>query len=127
MTGQHRKWPHRRLGAGVWLLAAVGVLAATGLKAQERRLRTVRGFVVDASGAPVPNAIVYLKNLHTQSVRTFIAESEGRFRFSGLDPNVDYELYAEHGDLASPHRTISSFDTRPEIVVTLKLVRKKSG
>lgn len=110
-----------RLGLGVAL-----VLLAAAAGAQDRRLRTVRGFVVDSNNAPVANAVVYLKNLHTQAVRTFISEAGGQFRFSGLDPNVDYEIYAVHGEASSPHRTISSFDTRPEIVLTLKLSRKKS-
>jgi hypothetical protein len=40
---------------------------------------------------------------------------------------VDYEIHAEHDDLSSPVRTISSFDSRRDIEVTLKLSRKKGA
>ena len=95
-------------------------------KGKESQLRTVRGAVVDKDENPVRDgAIVYLKNLKSQVVKTHIAENNGEYRFSGLDPNVDYELHAEHNDLASPKRTISSFDTKKDIVIHLKLTRKR--
>jgi hypothetical protein len=59
-------------------------------------------------------------------VKTYIADEAGNYRFSGLDPNVDYELHAEHDGLTSSTRTISSFDSRRDIEVVLKLSKKKS-
>jgi Carboxypeptidase regulatory-like domain len=87
--------------------------------------RTVRGTVIDKDERPLPSAIVHLKNERTLTVRTYISDSSGQFRFSGLDPNVDYELHAETDDLTSNTRTISSFDSRKEIVVPLKVDREK--
>ncbi len=94
-------------------------------KRREAQLRTVRGDVVDKDENAVPNGVVYLKNLKTLTVKTHIADKDGRFHFSGLDPNVDYEVHAESETMISNKRTISSFDSRKEIVVHLKLDRKK--
>ena len=88
-------------------------------------LRTVRGTVLDKDENPLASAIVHLKNVRTLTVRTYISDGTGQYRFSGLDPNVDYELHAESGNLTSNTRTISSFDTRKEIVVPLKVDREK--
>jgi hypothetical protein len=59
-------------------------------------------------------------------VRSYISENDGRYRFSGLDPNVDYELHAEKDREKSATRTVSSFDSRKDIVITLKIVKRKS-
>jgi len=66
-----------------------------------------------------------LKNLRNNQVRSYIADNEGLFRFSGLDPNADYEVHAEKDGAKSPTRQVSSFDNRKEIVLTLKLDKKK--
>ncbi len=115
------------------VLVTVAVLAATVLFAQEKpkgkenELRTVRGTVVDKEEAPVETAVVYLKNLRTQDIITHLSDSDGTFRFSGLDLNVDYEIHAEREGWTSGTRSISNFDTRKEFVLTLKLDHKKSA
>lgn len=118
-----------------WIIGLVALLSfavALGAAAQkkddkkrEAQLRTVRGTVIDKDENPVPAGVVFLKNLKTQAVRTYIAADDGSYRFSGLDPNVDYEIHAEHEDLASNKRAISSFDTRKELAYALKLTKKK--
>jgi hypothetical protein len=104
--------------------AAGAVLAQK--KGREPELRTVHGSVVDKQESPIESAVVYLKNAHTQDVKTYISDSQGEYRFSGLDPNIDYEIHAEREGLASATRSISSFDTRKDVSMTLKLDRKKS-
>jgi len=107
-----------------------GTLSAQDKKEKEKReaqLRTVRGTVTDRDENSVAAAVVYLKNVKTQSVKTYIADDEGKYRFSGLDPNVDYEVHAEHEDRASPTRTVSSFDSRKEIVIQLKLTKRRGA
>jgi len=94
-------------------------------KKGEAQLRTVHGSVLDKDDNPVPSSVVYLRNLKSQAVKTYIADDSGRYRFSGLDPNVDYEIHAEHNDSASPLRTISNYDSRRDIEIMLKLSRKK--
>jgi Carboxypeptidase regulatory-like domain len=93
----------------------------------EAQLRTVRGVVVDKSSEnPVPSAVVFLKNTRTNAVRSYIADDEGNYRFSGLDPNVDYEIHAEKDAAKSTTRTISSFDNKKEIILNLKIDKKRT-
>lgn len=97
-------------------------------KGKESELRTVRGTVVDKQENPVNTAVVYLKNVHTQDIITHLSDTDGTFRFSGLDLNVDYEIHAEKEGMTSSTHSISNFDTRKEFVLTLKLDHgKKSG
>jgi hypothetical protein len=91
----------------------------------QTELRTVRGTVMDGSETPLASAVVYLKNARTLTVRTYISDGSGQYRFSGLDPNVDYEVHAERDNQTSANRTISSFDTRKEIVISLKVDKEK--
>jgi hypothetical protein len=69
---------------------------------------------------------VFLKNVRTNAVRSYIADDEGNYRFSGLDPNVDYEIHAEKDGAKSATRTISSFDNKKDLVFPLKIEKKKS-
>jgi hypothetical protein len=112
--------------------ALVLALSASAWKNQdnnkgEGELRTVHGTVVDKDENPVPSSIIYLKNLRSQAVTTHIADDSANYKFSGLDPNVDYEIHAEHNDLASSTRTVSSFDSRRDIELVLKLSHKKTS
>lgn len=92
---------------------------------QAPQLRTVHGEVMDKSENPVASAVVFLKNSRTNDVRSYISDDQGDYRFSGLDPNTDYEIHAEKDALKSAPRTVSSFDNKKEIVINLKLDRKK--
>jgi hypothetical protein len=118
----------RTLGMIVMVtLAATVVFAQGNPKGKESQLRTVRGTVVDSTETPSDTAIVYLKNSRTQDITTHLSDSDGTFRFSGLDLNVDYEIHAEKDGWTSATRSISNFDTRKEFVLTLKLDHKKGG
>src|SRR5579862_9317091 len=112
----------------VFVAILVGVCITPAKAQQDKReaqLRTVHGSVLDSDQAPVANSVVYLKNMKTQAVKTHIADDSGVYRFTGLDPNVDYQIHAEHGDMVSPDRAISSFDSRKDMEVILKLGKKK--
>ncbi|MGC1129399.1 MAG: carboxypeptidase-like regulatory domain-containing protein [Candidatus Acidiferrales bacterium] len=119
----------RRALLWIWVLSLLLIVVALPLGAQDKKddtgLRTVHGSVIDKSENPVASSVVYLENVKTQGVRTYIADEAGDYRFSGLDPNVDYQIHAEHNDMITAVRTISSFDSRRDIEVTLKLNRKK--
>jgi hypothetical protein len=91
----------------------------------QSELRTVRGAILDKAENPVSSAVVYLKNVRTLTVRTYISDRSGEYRFSGLDPNVDYEVHAESESMTSSTRTVSSFDSRKDIVISLKLDKEK--
>jgi protocatechuate 3,4-dioxygenase beta subunit len=111
------------LALGVFFASAAAILDAQDSKGPE--LRTVHGVVVDKDSKPVADSVVYLMNIKTQAVRTYITDASGNYHFSGLDPNLDYEARAEKDDLASGARTISSFDSRRDIDISLKLDRKR--
>lgn len=111
----------------VLLLALAVSAAAQDDKQREAQLRTVHGAVLDKNESPVAGAVVYLKNVKTLSVKTYIADDSGRYRFSGLDPNVDYEIHAEKDAMMSANHTISSFDSRKDIPLSLKLDKKKDN
>jgi Carboxypeptidase regulatory-like domain len=106
------------------LLLIVGVAALSAI-AQGPQLRTVRGVVMDKSESSIASAVVFLKNTRTNAVRSYITDEQGNYRFSGLDPNVDYEIHAEKDGAKSPTRTVSSFDNKKDIVINLKLESKK--
>jgi Carboxypeptidase regulatory-like domain len=92
---------------------------------KDAQLRTVYGVTMDKSESPIPSAVVFLKNARTNTIRSSISDDQGNYRFSGLDPNTDYEIHAEKDAAQSATRTISSFDTKKEIVLNLKLDKKK--
>jgi Carboxypeptidase regulatory-like domain len=113
----------RALLLALLLTIAGGRVAAQGKGDSE--LRTIHGTVVDKSENPAPSSVVYLLDVKTQAVRTYIADEAGLYRFSGLDPNVDYEVHAERDAMSSSTHTISSFDSRRDIDVILKLSHAK--
>ena len=114
-----------RLGAALLLVLLVAFTASSQDKKSDLQLRTVHGAVLDKDENPVPSSVVYLRNMKSQAVKTYIADDTGHYRFSGLDPNVDYEVHAEHNDSMSATRTVSSFDSRRDLDVPLKLTKKK--
>lgn len=113
------------------VLLALGIAFALPAAAQDKKsdaqLRTIRGTVLDKDETPRPSGVVYLLNVKTQAVKTYIADDAGLYRFSGLDPNVDYEVHAEHEDMTSATRTVSSFDSRRDVELVLKLSHKKTA
>ena len=122
--------PRRKLLLWSCALLALlsGIAAAQDSKQEakkEARLRSVLGVVTDKSDKPVVNAIVFLKNLRTNVVISHFSDAQGNYRFTGLDPNADYELRAEVGGEKSASRTISSLDSRKEMNLNLKIDRKR--
>ena len=87
--------------------------------------RVVQGKVTDHSDAPLKGAVVYLKDGHTLSVKSFIADDQGEYRFGQLAQNTDYELWAESNGKKSSVKTISSFDTKNQFYINLKIDTSK--
>lgn len=109
----------------VLLFLVNGLAFAQGSK-KEAQLRTVRGVVSDKAEKPIQNSVVFLKNMRTNTVISHFTDDQGTYRFTGLDPNVDYEVHAEFEGQKSAPRTVSPLDSRKEITLNLKLDRKKS-
>lgn len=109
----------------ICFLLMAGVAAAQSSK-KESQLRTVRGVVADKAEKPIQNSVVFLKNLRTNVVLSHFTDEEGDYRFTGLDPNADYEVHAEFEGQTSNTRTVTQLDSRKEITINLKIDRKKS-
>ena len=82
--------------------------------------RIVTGRVLSAADAPVPDAIVYLKDTRSLTVKSFITGPDGAYRFVQLSANTDYQLWAESGGKKSKVKAISSFDTKTQFIIDLK-------
>ena len=117
----------RILGA---LLLAIGTLCLAvppapaqifGNKKTEAVGRQVTGEVRNANDAAVSGAVVYLKNLKTLAIKTFISDQSGTYQFQDLSPNADYQVWAEMNGTKSPVKTVSSFDSRPKFTINLHL------
>jgi len=124
--------PHPVFGARVLLsfallaiFTAAAALAGAGQDKKQPLLKTVHGMVVDKSEDPIPGAIVFLKNLSNKTVKSSFADDDGKYRFSGLDPNTDYEIHAEFKGDSSPTHRLSALDGRKDIYLNLVIPRKK--
>ncbi len=85
----------------------------------------VKGKVVDKQDAGIKGAVVYLKDGHSLAVKSFFSGDDGSYRFAQLAQNVDYELWAESNGKKSSVKTISSFNSKPELEITLKIDMSK--
>jgi hypothetical protein len=92
----------------------------SGGKDQDK-LRTLNGNVRNKSEQPLSGAVVYLKNMKTLTIKSYIADDKGEFHFHALSPNVDYEVYAEYNGVRSQTKTMSSFDSRPVMSMDLRV------
>src|SRR5882672_3862125 len=86
--------------------------------------RLLTGKVVDKQDAPLPSSVVYLANTRTRAVKTFIVGQDGNYRFPALSPNVDYEVYAQYQGHKSDTKTVSQFDSRPQVNINLRIDAK---
>jgi hypothetical protein len=114
----------------LWLIVLLFIVngmavAQDSKKDKETQLRSVRGLVTDKQDKPIQNGVVFLKNSRTNTVISHFTNEEGTYRFTGLDPNVDYEVYAEFNGERSASRTVSPLDSRKEITLNLKVDKKK--
>ena len=110
------------------LCASTSVVAApaqlVGRDSKEDKTRLLTGKVLDSGDNPVPNAVVYLTNTHTRSVKTYIVGPDGSYRFPALQPSIDYEVYAQYNNRKSHTKTVSQFDDRSQVYISLKIDTK---
>jgi hypothetical protein len=122
-----RKKTNSTARLGLWLALAAAILTVSALSiaapAQQRapQERIAEGSVVNKSDAPIPGAIVYLKDTKSNAIKTYIADESGNFRFGELSQSTDYELWAESGGLHSRHKGISYISSKNNYHFTLKV------
>jgi hypothetical protein len=107
--------------SAIFLVVSLASFTFAQKKNQQPAEKAVTGVVTDAAGAPVPGAVVQLKNMKTLEVRSFIAKEHGDYFFHGLATDVDYELKAQFDGKSSAPRVLSSFDSHAEAVMNLQL------
>jgi hypothetical protein len=95
-----------------------------GRSSKQDKTRLLTGKVLDGGDNPLPNAVVYLTNTHTRSVKTYIVGPDGAYRFPALQPSIDYEVYAQYNNRKSGTKTVSQFDDRPQVYISLKIDAK---
>ena len=107
---------------------STSVLAAPapqfGGSSKQDKTRLLTGKVLDGGDNPLPDAVVYLTNTRTRSVKTYIVGPDGAYRFPGLQPSIDYEVYAQYNNRKSHTKTVSQFDDRQQVYISLKINTK---
>jgi hypothetical protein len=109
----------------IWLaLLAVFLLCASATFAQKKKAettRSVQGTVSAADDSPVNGAVVQLKNTKTLQIRSFITKEDGTYHFYDLSLDIDFELKADYQGASSNTKKLSSFDSRKQNILNLKL------
>ena len=95
-----------------------------GRSSKEDKTRLLTGKVLDSGDSPLPNAVVYLTNTRSRAVKTYIVGPDGLFRFPALQPSIDYEIYAQYNNRKSGTKTVSQFDDRTQVYISLKIDTK---
>jgi len=110
--------------ASVFSTSLLATAQLFGRESKQDKTRLLTGKVLDGGDSPLPNAVVYLTNTRTRSVKTYIVGPDGAFRFPSLQPSLDYEVYAQFNNRKSGTKTLSQFDDRTQVYISLKINTK---
>jgi Carboxypeptidase regulatory-like domain len=83
--------------------------------------RLLHGRVLDPKDDPLPDAVVYLTNTRTRSIKSYIVGPDGSYRFPALSGTIDYEVYAQFQGRKSDTKSVSQFDERSDVYIDLKI------
>jgi hypothetical protein len=103
------------------LMLVSAVSAASPDKKDKAVGRLVFGKVLDPQDNPLPDAVVYVTNTRTRTVKTYIVGPDGTYRFPALSTAVDYEVYAQYKGRKSDTKSVSQFDDRAQVYLDLKV------
>jgi len=81
--------------------------------------RHVSGVVTDKRGNALNGAVVLLENTQDLSIRSFITQKDGHYRFEGLNSDVDFTLKAHYKTWWSHTHTLSKFNESKDPEITL--------
>ena len=107
--------------AGTWALAQSPAPGFRPVKERAPQTRTLTGFVSNQHGSPLSDSVVYLTNTRSMNVKTYIVGKDGMYRFPALSPDIDYQIYAQYKGQRSDTKTLSSFDSRSNAVINLRI------
>ena len=86
--------------------------------------RSIQGTVIGANRSPIAGAVVLLKDTKTLQVRSYIAQTDGRYHFYGLSTDINYQIRAEANGMTSKTKTVSVFDSHKIVKLNLKIYKK---
>jgi uncharacterized protein YfaS (alpha-2-macroglobulin family) len=104
----------RLLTLALFSLTLFGTIAQAASK-------SVEGNVYYKGGEPAKDAAVQLEDRITLEVVSRITDSDGHFRFVGLNPDRDYEIRAIKKSYNSSSHSISRFSSRSVEIIKLYL------
>jgi len=104
------------------LAAAIALLVRIPCEAQYSP-RPVMGVVTDKRGNTLPGVVVQLENTRSLVVRSYITQKDGRFRFNGLNDDVDYTLRARYRKWWSEPKRLSRLNSsgHPEVDLVIPI------
>ena len=74
--------------------------------------RILQGVITNEAGEAIEGAVVTIRNVKTEKIRSFITQKTGAYRFDALSMDVDYDLLASFKGAKSEPRKLSRFDGR---------------
>jgi len=83
--------------------------------------RSILGTVYYEGKEPAPEASVQLEDMTTLSVVSRTTDKAGRYRFTGLNPDHDYQIRAIKKGYSTKTRVVNRFSSKPVQKVDLDL------
>jgi len=117
----HRHVMKAALCSLVVVTFTASLYASPDKKADKPNGKLLFGKVLDNDDNPLPDAVVYVTNTRTRSVKTYIVGKDGGYRFPALTLAVDYEVYAQFNNHKSDTKSVSQFDDRSQVYLVLKI------
>jgi hypothetical protein len=106
--------------SAILLVFSLAASAAPDIKDKQVG-RLLFGKVLDPQDNPVPEAVDYVTNTRTRTVKTYIVGKDGSYRFPALSNAIDYEVYAQFNGKKSDTKSVSQFDDRSQVYLVLKV------
>lgn len=101
----------------LWLVLPLLALQASA----QNSSKTVQGKVLSGKDTPISGAVVYLEDGKTNSIRSFISTADGSYHFGQLAADTDYQVWARYKNVKSDTRSVSSYDSRPKVIINLRI------
>ena len=103
-------------------LSAMLLIAGLSASPQFAR-RYLTGVVTDLRGNALRGAAVQLENTDSLAIESYITDQDGRYHFSGLHDDIDYNLKAKYRRWWSKQKRVSKFNSskRPKVDLVIPI------